>query len=979
MSNFGFSDPWMLLLAIPMAAAIAWGLRGSRSPLSRARMGIAFAAIGLFLLATLATVSGLYKQSESDARTVWVLVDQSISTGANAEKRLPDVLTRLKGTLGELDQIGIITFHNSAQIVLKPRLVSSIDSDFKLPPASPTDETWIVNAINLARASTPEGTTPLALVIADGYDSASRYGDDLARDVRLSNLPIFPLAVNSQPRPEVALSGCDVRVAGNANPEIAIDLSAYSTLAQTVRPEVRINGQSVTDKLRDSNGRLAADGTWKLVSGRNLLRLRIAPAKVSLSYLVEVSLASKNDTFTGNNAIKLNVKGEGDAQVLLIHGRRGPEPALAQALKKANLPVVQGGPAILPSDDAELARYQVLILSDVPATDFSHSQLELIARWTRNGGGLAMIGGQDSFAPGGYFETEVEEILPVTCDVTEKGRKRVPALLVVLDRSGSMSAMVGRYSKMELANEGCVKALKLIPPDSWFGMLSVDTSPNWPVKLQKITKENRQSMAAQARSNTPGGGGIYTDVAIREGIAALKSVNSVTKHLVLFSDGSDTERKKGVLEMAAKAFRDHEITISTICLGSGPDWPFLQELARVAGGRAFLVDDATKLPAIFSREAALSAGSFIREDAFRPYHGHPGLLTDGFSFENEDSPELLGYVGTTAKEEAHVWLWADEDKERPLLATWNVELGQSLAWMSDARDRWANNWLEWHKFNEIWQRWIGSLVPDPQFIQGVEPEWLMERSGPVLILTFYDAEGGPRQLDNPIAEVMLPDGSQHQAHVLPVGAGVYRVKFERRGSGLFSVAVRDRASEKAGKEILVARESRLFIPIEELIGRDSNIQLLKQLAAASGGKLLQSAAELASQDFEKTSYKVVPLESLIWIALGGLLVSITARRFPVIRRNDEQKRIKQEGERISEAREAFARVQQQLAKRRKPPQPVRSTISSTYAPVAPLISEQAAQSKPKQSKPVDTNQVVEGESLLSAMRKVRKELDERKK
>ncbi|MDC1141617.1 glutamine amidotransferase [Planctomycetota bacterium] len=969
MSSFGFSEPWLLLLAIPLAIAVFFGVRGSRSPLTPLRIWIGGIAISVLLLSTLATVSGFHVKSDSNFRTVWVLVDQSISTGENSQRQLPDVLARLKSTLTEGDMVGIITFHNEASIVMRPTPVAVLNAEFQLPDATPTDETWLAMAVNLARTSTPDGTSPVVLALTDGFDSALRYEEDLARDLRLSGLSVFPLPVDSTPRPEVALATCDVRVAGKGGAELAIDITAFATTAQTSKAIIRIGGKDVSDKLFDTTGKLDSDGNWKLAKGRNLLRLRLTPPQPAPAYVVEIALASEADTFPGNNAVKLNVRGQGDAKALLIHGARGPEPSLVRALAAANLPVTQGRASILPSEDSELSRFQVLILSDVAATEFSLHQLALIARWTRNGGGLAMIGGEDSYAPGGYFETAIEDVLPVTCDVTEKGRKRVPAMIVVLDRSGSMGAMVGKYSKMELANQGCVKALKLIPPGSFFGMLSVDTSPNWPVPIQKVDKKNRAEVISLARKNTPGGGGIYVDIAIREGLGALNSTESIGKHLVLFSDGSDTERQNGVIEMAAEAFKKQKITVSTICLGSGPDWPFLQNLAANAGGRAFLVNDASKLPAIFSREAAKAGGAYIRENAFRPYHGQPGLLTEGISFESESTPTLLGYVATTAKENAHVWLYADKEKERPLLATWNVELGRAMAWTSDARDRWSDNWLKWDRFNEVWQRWIKSLVPPQEFIRGVEPEWIMERNGPTLNLTFYDANGSPRELADPMAEITLPDGTRHQVKVQPVGAGVYRIPTQYAGSGLFGVSVRERPNGES--ERLVARESRLFIPLEELIERKSNTAFLQQIASATGGKVLSSAGELASQEVNLSDQRIVPLSTLIWIAVICLFLAIGARRFPVLRRGEENERLKKESERVSEARVAFERVQAKLAKRREPT-PAARPAPTDHSAVARVAT-------PKASTPREPSQDVEEESLLSAMRKVRKELEERKK
>ncbi|MHC4841403.1 MAG: glutamine amidotransferase [Planctomycetota bacterium] len=347
-------------------------------------------------------------------------------------------------------------------------------------------------------------------------------------------------------------------------------------------------------------------------------------------------------------------------------------------------------------------------------------------------------------------------------------------------------------------------------------------------------------------------------------------------------------------------------------------------------------------------------------------------MTEGLSFESETTPTLLGYVATTAKDNAHVWLYSDKDKERPLLATWNVELGRSLAWTSDARDRWADNWLSWNRFNEVWQRWITSLVPPPEFIRGVEPEWTMERTGPVLNVSFYDAGGEPRGLADPVAEVTLPNGTHSQVTVQPVGAGVYRIPFHHTGSGLFGVVVRERPEGEPDR--LVARETRLFIPLDELLEREANTAFLKQIATATDGKVLSSAGELSSHEVNLTTQNVVPLKALLWIAVVCLFLAIGARRFPVLRRGEEQQRLRKESARVSEARLAFERVQTQLAKRSAPAHPVRSIPSIHAAPV-----KAAAPAPTKATRPTATSDEEGEETLLSAMRKVRKELDERKK
>ena len=64
-----------------------------------------------------------------------------------------------------------------------------------------------------------------------------------------------------------------------------------------------------------------------------------------------------------------------------------------------------------------------------------------------------MIGGDNSFGAGGYYQTPIEEALPVTMDM--KKQKQLPslALVIVIDVSGSMSATEDGVMKIRLAAE----------------------------------------------------------------------------------------------------------------------------------------------------------------------------------------------------------------------------------------------------------------------------------------------------------------------------------------------------------------------------------------------------------------------------------------------------------------------------------------------------------------------------------------------
>lgn len=978
MPDISLENPWYLLAAVPAVALVVFILRTTSTPLPTFRRALGGAGLAGAVTALLLAACGLFWEVSSERRTVWVLVDRSLSAGETGERRLPTVLQELRNSLPGDDHVGVIVFDENATVALRPTRVSELRDEIELPPWEPTDETYAGTALELAAQQTVPGTAPFAVLIGDGHDSTTRYGGDVVREARDSGVRLFVLPVDSEPLPEVALADFAVRLVGDEQKVLAIDAVVFSTVAQTVIPQVKLNGETVNDVQSD---KLDSEGRMRVGVGRNPLRMRVHPREILPSYVVQVSLAAARNTFSRNDSLKLSVRGPGASRVLILHGERGRERALERALGRVGLNVTSGGPGMLPSEMVELSRYQVLVLADVPATAFSAGQLEMIERFTRAGGGLAMIGGPDSYAPGGYHKSAVENVLPVTCDVVEKGRKQRPALVVALDRSGSMGAKVGRYSKMELANEGCVRSIRLVQPGSYFGMLSVDTEAEWIVDEESL--DDKDLAVSRARNNPIGGGGIYIDVAMKTAAAKLIATKATTRHLVIFSDGSDTERQEGMLDYARELRREAEITISTICLGRGQDEGFLRDLARVGGGRFFLVQDANDLPAVFSRETALSAGNFLREEPFRPWDGLPGSLTADVAFEAETTPELLGYVAATARKEAHTWLWADEDRERPLLATWNIELGKALAWTSDARDRWSDKWLDWPHFDELWQRWVRWLLPEPGRIHGVESEWAVNRDGPVLNLSFFDPQGNPRELERPVAEIETADGRVFEAAVLPVGSGTYRVQFPRSGSGIYAAGVRERP--QGAEQRLVAREHRIFVPLDELMERQADTTQLRAMAEATGGTQISAVREILNVPPEGGYSTAYPYEELLWIAVAGLFLAIGSRRFPSVwrRRVEDRAARKHEEERVATARDAFARVRKQLEERNKPA-PVVTRRSDRYEPARPTPPppNPAPTTRPDPGaasrKPAPDESKPSGEgSLLSAMRKVRNELKDR--
>ena len=115
----------------------------------------------------------------------------------------------------------------------------------------------------------------------------------------------------------------------------------------------------------------------------------------------------------------------------------------------AEAPSVVTSSAGLPSNAKDLLGFDLLPLSDVSATLVSQAQMLAIESFVRDyGGGFVMAGGENSFGSGGYQGTQLEKVLPVRFEQEKKRDQPTLALVLAIDRSGSMS---GR--KLELAKD----------------------------------------------------------------------------------------------------------------------------------------------------------------------------------------------------------------------------------------------------------------------------------------------------------------------------------------------------------------------------------------------------------------------------------------------------------------------------------------------------------------------------------------------
>ena len=140
--------------------------------------------------------------------------------------------------------------------------------------------------------------------------------------------------------------------------------------------------------------------------------------EVDLVGLVRIAKKEPKFTFRGRTGETTNPLYRGFGNQSDEQAEQYDEPVLLR-LGAQDKDELKGG---FPKGAAELFKYHAIVLDDVEAAFFTHEQMSLVQQFvSQRGGGFLMLGGQASFADGGYPRTPIGELLPAYLDRGQAG------------------------------------------------------------------------------------------------------------------------------------------------------------------------------------------------------------------------------------------------------------------------------------------------------------------------------------------------------------------------------------------------------------------------------------------------------------------------------------------------------------------------------------------------------------------------------
>lgn len=425
-----------------------------------------------------------------------------------------------------------------------------------------------------------------------------------------------------------------------------------------------------------------------------------------------VSISPKEDAFAGNNRSERWLEVVAGPRVLLVTAYQNDPVIPVLRAQGFEVAVVEDPLTLQPG---LLTGAKAVILNNVPAFELPNDFLGALPFFVSDqGGGLLMAGGHRSFGSGGYYESAIDPLLPVSMELKSEHRKLGVAMAIVMDRSGSMAVTTpSGHTKMQLANEGAARSVELLGSMDAVTVFAVDSQAHQVAPLLNVGA-SRGDLNRRIRRIESMGGGIFVYEGIKAGWDVLKNAPLGQRHMILFSDAADSEEPGDYVNLI-KEMRAGGTTVSVIGMGtrSDTDAKLLEDIAKLGGGRLFFTEIPGELPNIFAQETVTVARSSFIEDV-------TGAKTTGRWQElaRRDAawlPEIDGYNLSYLREGDEVALVSTDSYAAPLVAFGRRGIGRTAAVsfpLGGAFSEKARNWEQFGDFVQTLNRWImGDEVP----------------------------------------------------------------------------------------------------------------------------------------------------------------------------------------------------------------------------------------------------------------------------
>lgn len=878
-----FEYPGYLSLLSLVAALVFFSFR-SLAGLGMMRRWLAITARCAVVACMVLALAGAQRTREHDRLAVIFALDRSHSIPQDVQQSQFEFIKKARDGLRVDDQLAVIAFDGESAIEQLPTGTLVIDRISS--PIAP-DQTNIAASLRMAMALFPAEMARRLVLLSDGNENSGRLLEE-ADWFKANGVPVDVLPAKYNFPREVIFDRLSAPAVAKSDETV--------NLRMVLRSE-RTDGKPITgrvilyhnDQLIDLDPRSPQAGfPVTLEPGLNPLTIPV-PLRVSGAHRFRAEFkpdSSDDDAISNNNVGQAFtiVSGQGPILILTTEDAANLQSArlLAAALEREKLACTIQSAGAEPLDPFHLIEYSLVILSNVPANLVKEEEQAALMSYVRDvGGGLIMIGGDESFGAGGWMGSPIEEIMPVAFDV--KSKKQIPkgALAMVMH---ACEIPKGNYWGERVA----VAAVKTLSSRDLIGVLSYQwESGGWVVPLQDVGDKRSvvQKIMAMQMGDMPD-----FDPPMRQAVDALAARHdAAAKHMIVISDFDPQPPRQDVIDKMVL----HKITCSTVAIGYGGhmiDENKAQWIAKTTGGKFYRTNDYSQLPQIFIKEATIVRRSMISENAFRPILQNT-LPQTVAGITPDEVPQLYGYVVATIKPLAETpMVNRTQDGIDPVLAHWQVGLGRAVAFTSGMWPRWGADWTQWPKFSKLWAqiaRWASRQTEESAF----DVSTTVHGGKGKIRIDALDKNAAAIDFLR-IAGTLVSPAPKYESRPLQltqIGPGRYEAEFDVRDPGnyLVTLAYQEATGAKSasGRPLSGQIQTGLSIPYSpEYAELSSNTPLLSELAARTGGRVLTPAD--ARTVFDRASLPRAESRTAMWEDLVRwmlilFLIDVAVRRIAI--------------------------------------------------------------------------------------------------
>lgn len=575
---------------------------------------------------------------------------------------------------------------------------------------------------------------------------------------------------------------------------------------------------------------------------------------------------AEGDTCEENDAYSAYSVVESAPRVLVIAGQDTQASAFTAVLNAAGCDYSVISTLNAPEDINAMLEYKSIILVDTYIDDLPQGFLDNLETYVKDYGcGFVCCGGEDSFALGGYRDTVIETVLPVDMEMRNVNEKPSMAMVMVIDRSGSMTGSGNNAtpSSLDLAIKAATVAVDNLRDSDYVGVLTFDDGYNWQVE---IVQAGDRAAIKDAIQGINAGGGTTIKPALEEACKALLDSEVSVKHVVLLTDGmGETTNFSDV----TRNYQDAGITLSTVAVGSGSDTQLLESLAKSCGGRYYYSDIASDIPKIFAQEVFLGGDSYIQNGDFAlsVWGGHE-LTKDLFA---EGWPNVYGYVSASPKT-ASSSIITSAEKDDPILTVWQYGLGRTVAWNSDVTGEWSGPFAGKEDYVQLWKRIVDYSTGNADL--GEDRVAVVSVGETAQVVYETDDYDGDTEI---VATMIDPEGNTQEVVLHATAPGKYETEVATPQTGLYHFNIRRMKGEEIQSYITTASAVQFSYEYKFDIGTDAYMSFVNQY-----GRVITPDEEIWTKLDTGAGEKKSLTNFLLGLAIVLFLADVAMRRFQYV-------------------------------------------------------------------------------------------------